>query len=78
MSKSQMRAFRVHAGGVDGGHAHLVREASFEAAAVAYLEDYPHGTAQDDEVRVTVQEVETGREHCFRVDLHRGTTGPCD
>jgi hypothetical protein len=56
-----------------------VEEASFEAAAIAYLEHFDLSTAIDDEheVRVIVQDVGTGHEHCFRVDLDSGETAPC-
>jgi hypothetical protein len=73
------RGFRVHARHIDGHHARLLHEASFEAAAVAYLEHLdvqaPAGDAQD--ISVIVHEVGTGHERCFKVDLGSGATTPC-
>ena len=71
------RAFRVHARHVDRHHAHLVTETSFEAAAVAYLEDYPHAPDEDHAISIVVHELASGHEHCFRIDLDTGETAPC-
>jgi hypothetical protein len=73
------RHFRVYARHVDRHHARLVEEASFEAAAVAYLEDFDLSAPIDDdqEFRVIVHEIGTGHEHCFRLDLDTGETTPC-
>jgi hypothetical protein len=75
-----VRRFKVHAWHLDGHHARLVEEASFEAAAVAYLEcfDLSIPIEDDHEVRVIVLDVETGHQHCFRVDLESGDTAPCE
>ena len=74
------RRFKVHARGVDAHHARFVHETSFEAAAIAYLEDFdlsePASTTS--EVRVIVNEVATGHQHCFTLDLDSGETSPCD
>ncbi len=72
------RQFRVHARHVDRHHAHVVEEASFEAAAVAYLEDFPQGPDDDHEVSVIVQELASGHQQCFRIDLDTGETAPCE
>lgn len=74
---AESRTFRVHARHVDAHHARTLTEASFEAAAVAYLEDLHQLATDGDEVSVIVQEVETGRQHCFRIDLESGETTPC-
>ena len=73
------RRFRVHARHVDRHHARVVEETSFEAAAVAYLEDFdlPAPIGEDHEIRVIVHDVRTGHEHCFKVDLDSGDTSPC-
>ena len=71
----QARTFRVHARSADGHHARVIEEASFEAAAVAYLEDF--GQADAPEIQIVVREVATGHEHCFVVDLDTGETAPC-
>lgn len=73
----ETRQFRVHARHVDGHHARLVEEASFEAAAVAYVEDFHPPVGEDNEISVIVREVSTGHEHCFRIDLESGDAAPC-
>lgn len=73
----ETRQFRVHARHVDGHHARLVEEASFEAAAVAYVEDFHPPVGEDNEISVIVREVGTGHEHCFRIDLESGDAAPC-
>lgn len=70
------RHFRVHARHIDGHHARTLHEKSFEAAAIAYLEDL-HPPGHETEVSVIVHEIETGHEHCFRVDLETGETAAC-
>ena len=72
-----IRQFSVHARHVDRHHARIIEEASFEAAAVAYVEDFHPPVTEDHEISLIVREVGTGREHCFRVDLESGDTAPC-
>jgi len=71
------RRFRVHARHQDRHHARTISEPSFEAAAVAYVEDHPLAVDDDNELSVVVVDVDTGHEHCFRVDLVTGATQPC-
>lgn len=71
------RQFRVHARHVDSHHARLVLERSFEAAAVAYAEDFHVGSGDEPEISVIVRDVASGHEHCFRIDLDSGETAPC-
>ena len=72
------RRFSVRARHIDGHHARIVEEASFEAAAVAYVEDFSLATDDDDhEISVVVRDLEDGHEHCFRIDLETGETAPC-
>ena len=73
------RRFRVYARHVDGHHARVLVETSFEAAAVAYLEDFDlEAPINDDpDISVIVHDMETGREHCFKVDLDSGLASPC-
>jgi len=68
------RRFRVHARHTDSHHARLVEEASFEAAAVAYLEgfDLPAPTEGGGGSHLIVHDVGTGQEHCFRMDPENG------
>jgi hypothetical protein len=71
------RTFRVHARHVGGHNARTLKEPSFEAAAVTYVEDLHELPGDVDEISVIVREVETGHEHCFRIDLDSGETSPC-
>ena len=74
---ADIRPFRVHARHVDSHQARIVEEASFEAAAVAYVEDFHPPVDEDNEVSVIVQDLGDGREHCFRIDLDSGEAAPC-
>jgi hypothetical protein len=74
---TETRTFRVHARHVDAYHARILEEPSFEAAAVAYVEDLHDLPGDGDEISVIVLEVESGHEHCFRVDLGSGETSTC-
>jgi hypothetical protein len=69
--------FRVHARHVDHHHARVVEESSFEAAAVAYLEDFLTVGGESDAISVIVRNLDDGHEHCFTVDLETGETAPC-
>jgi hypothetical protein len=71
------RRFSVYARHVDNHHARVVEEASFEAAAVAYLEDFSPPTDDGHEISVIVRDLGDGHEHCFRIDLETGETEPC-
>jgi hypothetical protein len=73
---AEPRPFRVHARRLDPHHARLVEERSFEAAAVAYVEDL-HLLDEEHEISVIVHEVETGHEHCFVIDLDSCEPAPC-
>ncbi len=73
----ETRTFSVHARHLDSHHARLLEEASFEAAAVAYVEDFHSPMTEDHEISVIVREVQTGHEHCFRIDFASGETAPC-
>ncbi len=74
---AETRQYRVHARHIDSHHARTLQEASFEAAAVAYVEDFHPPVGDDNEISVIVREVETGHEHCYRIDLDTGETAPC-
>ncbi len=75
-STSRFRVFARHA---DHHHARFVEETSFEAAAVAYLEKFDVLAPIDDSgaLHVIVHDVQTGREHCFKLNLETGETVPC-
>jgi Family of unknown function (DUF5961) len=74
----ETRQFSVHARHVDSHHVRVLEEKSFEAAAVAYVEDFHPPLTDAHEISVVVREVGTGHEHCFRIDLESGETAPCD
>ena len=77
MAQTDIRRFSVHARHVDGHHARTIEEQSFEAAAVAYVEDL-HDLGDSQELSVIVREVESGHQHCFRIDLISGETAACN
>jgi hypothetical protein len=75
------RAYCVHALHDTRDHAREVRGQSFEAAALAFVEDW-HPAPDDDmegggDVSLIVRDQQTGREQCFRVDLGAGEAAPC-
>jgi hypothetical protein len=70
------REFKVHARHLDSHHARTLSERSFEAAAVAYVEDL-HDLGDEPEISVVVRDVGTGHEHCFRIDVGTGEAEPC-
>ena len=69
---SKTRAFRVHGRHVDAHHARTLQAPSFEAAAVAYVEDLHELPGDAENINVIVRDVETGHEHSFRVYLESG------
>ncbi len=68
--------YRVHARHLDMHHARTVSEQSFEAAAVAYVEDL-HALGDEHEISVIVRDIESGHEHCFRLNLDTGDAALC-
>ncbi len=73
---SESRRYSVHARHVEAHQARVLEERSFEAAAVAYVEDL-HAVGGEHEISVIVRELESGHEHCFRIDLDSGDTAAC-
>jgi hypothetical protein len=73
----EVRAFTVHAQD-DARRGHRVEGASFEDAAIAFVELWSPEPDADGDVSVIVREIETGVRHCFRIDLGSGETAPCD
>lgn len=72
------RTFRVHARHIDPHYARTLEEPTFEAAAVAYVEDYDAVTTLGEEaMNIIVRDLENGHEHCFRINLETGETQPC-
>ena len=74
MPSTQPR-YAVHATHEAPARGRVVKDASFEAAAMHYLEEC-HPAADEDEVSVMVEDCETGERHCFRVDLETGEAAP--
>jgi len=70
------RTFRIHARHVDAHHARTLEAPTFEAAAVAYVEDLHELPGDSDEISVIVREVESGHEHSFRVYLESSQIPP--
>lgn len=71
------RRYSVRVRHAEPRHGHVVAEATFEAAAVAYIEDFPLAPDQSPEISLIVRDIESGREHCFRIDLDTGETTSC-
>ena len=67
--------YSVHGRHEDRHHAKVVVERSFEAAAVAYVED-AHLSDQA-EISVIVRHIDSGHERCFRIDTETGEAGAC-
>ena len=74
----EIRRFSVHARHVDSHHARVLEENSFEAAAVAYVEHFSLSVGDDHEVSVIVRDLDSGHQHCFRIDLDTGDTALCN
>ncbi|WP_293904526.1 DUF5961 family protein [Phenylobacterium sp.] len=70
------RRFSVHGVAEGASRAHIVEGASFEDAALSFVE-HQHPVA-DDDVSLYVEDCETGERQCFRVDPETGETAPCD
>ena len=71
------RRFRVRAWHLESHHARIVVETTVEAAAVAYIETAAFDVGDDELVRIVVRDLDSGHEHCFRVDLATGEAGAC-
>jgi len=71
------RLFRVRTAHSDDHHGHILSGTNFEAAAVAYLEARPVVAGDEGEIRVIVHDLDSGYEHCFRIDLRTGETAGC-
>jgi hypothetical protein len=71
------RAYCVRALHDARGQAHEVQSDSFEAAALAFIEDWQPMADDDGDVALLVRDQQTGREQCFRIDIGTGETAPC-
>ena len=72
------RRFSVHADRGPAPCVRIVEEASFEAAALAYLEDFHPPPDAEGDVSLIIRDLGNGGECCLRVDLHSGQTEPCE
>jgi hypothetical protein len=57
--------------------AHLIDCASFEDAALLFVEER-HPEGDGGELSLVVEDCETGERQCFRIDLETGWAGPCE
>ena len=71
------RRFSVRARHLEAHHARRVNETTVEAAVIAYVEDFHPWEADEGQISVIVRDLDSGHEHCFRLDLETGETGPC-
>jgi hypothetical protein len=74
---SDTRAFTVHAAD-EARRSHRVEGASFEDAAIAFVELWSPEPDAEGDVQIIVRDAETGAQHCFRIDLDSGEAAPCD
>jgi hypothetical protein len=73
----ETRSFSVRARYGGGRTPQVIEEASFEAAALAFVEDWPHPAAGEAALSILVQDLGSGREHCYRIHLDTGAAEPC-
>jgi hypothetical protein len=61
----------------DARHGHVVEAASFEEAAVAFVERWSPPVDQEGDVALIVRDRDDGRELCLRLDVDSGEAAPC-
>lgn len=71
------RSFSVHARHLGAHCARTLDQPSFEAAAVAYVEDLHAVADEDGAISVIVRDLASGRQYCFLIDLKSGETTEC-
>ena len=77
-TRRKHRSFSVHAKHLDERRGRVVEEASSEAAAIAFVEEFSLPTEDIDHLlTVIVRDMEGGDEHCFTIDLDTGVARPC-
>jgi len=74
----ETRRYEVHPAHHGRDATHTVEGASYEDAALAFIDRWHPAIDADGEVTLMVADCETGRQVCLRVDLDDGTTAPCD
>lgn len=72
----EIQTYRVHAHD-DRSHGHAVEAASFEDAAITFVEMWRPPVDAGNEVSVIVREADSGLELCYRIDLDSGDAAPC-
>ena len=70
----EIRRFSVHARHIDAHHARVLEETSFEAAAVAYAEEFGLPLGDEHEMSILVRDLDNGHQHSFRINLDTGDT----
>src|SRR6202012_2487899 len=70
-----LQHYAVHIRDDGRHHGHVVEGSTFEDAAIAYIETWSAAADADGEVVLIVQERESGRQLCVRIDLTTGETG---
>lgn len=73
--ESELKAFTVRTGCEAGHTRHPVQARDVEEAALAFAGDWCPD--EEDEVTLLVTDCETGREHCFVLDLDSGQARAC-
>ena len=74
---SLQRRFCVHDVHETANRLYMVEGLTFEDAALHFIADL-HPSADDNEVSLYVEDLETGERQCLRVDVESGLTQPCD
>ena len=72
------RRYCVHGVAESASRGHVVEEASFEAAALACVEDHHPVGDHGEDVSLYVEDLDSGERQCFRIDLETGEAAPCD
>ncbi len=75
---SLQRRFSVHSADDAPSRALLVQGASFEDAALQFVEDAHPPADAGDQVSLLVEDCGSGERQCFRIDLVTGEAAPCD
>lgn len=73
---SLQRRFCVHDVHDAADRAHLIEGLTFEDAALHFVADYPP-SVDGDEIRLFIEDLESGDRQCLRIDLQSGDAAPC-
>ena len=76
-TQPKTRTFRVHARHVDAHHARTLGGTLLRGRRGRLRRGSARLPGDAEEISVIVREVESGHEHCFRIDLETGETSPC-